>query len=148
MTRARPTPRVVIVEDDPALGAMMRECLAAEGYRVELCREGERAVAAIQATRPDLIVLDVRLPGLGGLGVLYSLATDPVTSAIPVLLCTAVSPDELAAWGAVLDQQGVPILHKPFALAELTGRVEALLARGPAGHASGVRGEVGDVAAD
>ncbi len=133
MTRAQPAPRVVIVEDDPALGAMMRECLAAEGYRVELCREGERALAVIQAARPALVILDVRMPGLGGLGVLYFLATDPVTAAIPVLLCTAVSPAELAAWGDVLDQKGVPILYKPFALAALTGQVEALLARGAVG---------------
>ncbi len=137
-----PAPRVVVVEDDPALGAMMRECLTAEGYQVELCREGERALTVIQATRPDLIILDVRMPGIGGLGVLYYLTTDPVTRAIPVLLCTAVSASEMEAWRDVLDQKGVSILFKPFALADLTARIEALLAGNPAGHDSGAPGEV------
>ncbi|CAA9579370.1 MAG: hypothetical protein AVDCRST_MAG88-3144 [uncultured Thermomicrobiales bacterium] len=120
-------PHIVVVDDDEMLAELMQECLTDNGYAVAHCTRGDEAFAFIRAHRPDVVILDVRMAGLGGLGVLYLLATDPRTARIPVLLCTAASPREMQAWDEVLDQKGVPVLYKPFALTELTAAVRALL---------------------
>ena len=119
--------RIVVVDDDPQLADLMREFLSEEGYIVEICSQGEQAFAFIQARLPDLIILDVRMAEIGGLGVLYLLSTDPQTRQIPVLMCTAVSAGEMEPWQEVLDQKGVPILYKPFELAQLVAQVEAMI---------------------
>ncbi len=127
MAAIPPVPHIVVVDDNATLAELMRECLTDEGYRITACPRGDEAFACIQAHRPDVVILDVRMAGVGGLGVLYQLATDPQTRRIPVLLCTAVSPAEMQTWDEVLTQRGVPILFKPFALADLTAAVQALL---------------------
>lgn len=119
--------RIVVVDDDQQLADLMREFLSEEGYLVEICSQGEQAFAFIQALLPDLIILDVRMAEIGGLGVLYLLSTDPQTREIPVLMCTAVSAGEMEPWQEVLDQKGVPILYKPFELTQLVAQVEAMI---------------------
>ncbi len=133
--------RIVVVDDDPQLADLMREFLTDEGYDVQVCSQGEQAFGVIQSASPDLIILDVRMAEVGGLGVLYLLSTDPQTRDIPVLLCTAVSEGEMEQWEEVLDQKGVPILFKPFELSQLAMQVEAMLdtAR-PEGEVSSVSG--------
>ena len=127
MAAITPVPHIVVVDDDEMLAELMQEYLTDEGYAVTTCARGDEAFAFIRARRPDAVILDVRMAGLGGLGVLYLLSTDPRTARTPVLLCTAVAADEMQAWEEVLDQKGVPILFKPFALADLTAAVRALL---------------------
>jgi CheY-like chemotaxis protein len=119
--------RIVVVDDDPQLADLMREFLTDEGYDVQVCSQGDQAFGVIQAASPDLIILDVRMAEVGGLGVLYLLSTDPQTREIPVLLCTAVSQGEMEQWEEVLDQKGVPILFKPFELSQLALQVGAML---------------------
>ncbi len=119
--------RIVVVDDDQQLADLIREFLSEEGYAVEICSQGEQAFGFIQARLPDLIILDVRMAEIGGLGVLYLLSTNPQTRAIPVLMCTAVSAGEMEPWQEVLDQKGVPILYKPFELAQLVAQVEAMI---------------------
>ena len=123
----RATKRIVVVDDDPQLADLMREFLTDEGYDVRVCSEGEQAFAVIQTLVPDLVILDVRMAEINGLGVLYLLSTDPRTREIPVLMCTAISSGDMQPWEAVLDQKGVPVLFKPFSLAELAARVEAMV---------------------
>ena len=122
-----PPARLVVVDDDQRLAEMMGEYLTDQGYAVAHCTRGDQAFPCIQAHRPDVIILDVRMAGVGGLGVLYFLSTAPRTARIPVLLCTAVSACEMQQWEAVLDQKGVPVLFKPFALPDLAAAVRALL---------------------
>lgn len=119
--------RIVVVDDDQQLADLMREFLSDEGYAVEVCSQGDQAFSFIRGLVPDLIILDVRMAEIGGLGVLYLLSTDPQTRQIPVLMCTAVSAGEMEPWQEVLDQKGVPILYKPFELAQLVAQVEAML---------------------
>ncbi len=128
MTADRQTRRIVVVDDDRQLAELMREFLSDEGYDVQVVSRSEAALEVIQATLPDLIILDVRMAGVDGLGVLYLLSTDPDTRAIPVLMCTAVSAGEMQPWDDVLDQKGVPVLYKPFELAQLSRQVRAMLA--------------------
>ncbi len=127
MSATAPPPQIVVVDDDPTLAELMREHLTDEGYAVTTCTRGDEAFGVVRGVSPALVILDVRMAGLGGLGVLYLLATDPRTARIPVLLCTAVSPMEMQAWDEVLAQRGVPVLFKPFALGDLTTAVRALL---------------------
>ena len=119
--------RIVVVDDDPQLADLMHDFLADEGYDVHICSQGEQAFSVIQTLLPDLIVLDVRMAEINGLGVLYLLSTDERTRDIPVLLCTAVSSGEMQPWQDVLDQKGVPVLYKPFELAQLAAQVAAML---------------------
>lgn len=119
--------RIVVVDDDQQLADLMREFLIEEGYTVEVCSKGDQAFTFIRSHLPDLIILDVRMAEIGGLGVLYLLSTDPQTREIPVLMCTAVSAGEMEPWQEVLDQKGVPILYKPFELTQLVAQVEAMI---------------------
>ncbi len=127
MSAMMTVPHIVVVDDDALLAELMQECLTDKGYAVAHCTRGDEAFAFIRAHRPDVVILDVRMAGIGGLGVLYLLSTDPRTARILVLLCTAASPGEMQAWDAVLAPKRVPVLFKPFALAELTAAVRALL---------------------
>jgi len=118
---------IVVVDDDSQLAELMREFLTDEGYIVEVLSRGERAFATIRALLPDLIILDVRMSEIGGLGVLYLLSTAPETRRIPVLMCTAVSTGEMQPWEEVLDEKGVPILYKPFELGQLAAQITAMI---------------------
>jgi CheY-like chemotaxis protein len=119
--------RIVVVDDDQQLAELMREFLTDEGYAVEVCAHGDQAFAVIRSLLPNLIILDVRMAEIGGLGVLYLLSTDPQTREIPVLMCTAVSAGEMQPWQDVLDEKGVPILYKPFELGQLADQVAAMI---------------------
>ena len=119
--------RIVVVDDDQQLAELMREFLTDEGYAVEVCAHGDQAFAVIRSLLPNLIILDVRMAEIGGLGVLYLLSTDPQTRSIPVLMCTAVSAGEMQPWQDVLDEKGVPILYKPFELGQLADQVAAMI---------------------
>ncbi len=118
---------IVVVDDDRQLAELMREFLTDEGYRVTVCAHGDQAFAVIRSLLPDLIILDVRMAEIGGLGVLYLLSTDLQTRRIPVLMCTAVSAGEMQPWQDVLDEKGVPILYKPFKLDQLANHIAAML---------------------
>ncbi len=125
--QVQPQKRIVIVDDDRQLAALMHEFLTDEGYAVEVCSHGEQAFPVVRSLLPDLIILDVRMAEIDGLGVLYLLSTDPQTRRIPVLICTAVSAGEMQPWQDVLDEKGVPILYKPFELGRLSSQIEAML---------------------
>ena len=91
----RPRPRIVVVDDDPQLAELMHEFLTGEGYDVRICSQGDQAFAVVQTLLPDLIILDVRMAEVNGLGVLYLLSMDERTRQIPVLMCTAVSSGDI-----------------------------------------------------
>lgn len=94
--------RILIVEDDPAIGPMIAQIVRLEGYESTVVQEGRRAIDALRAGRYDMVVLDVMLPGLDGLGVLRQIREDPATKEVPVVMLTAKSDDETtwAGWRA------------------------------------------------
>ena len=116
---------VLIVDDDAPVRRMLERTLAAEGYAVVAVADGGSALAEAEATPPDLIVLDVAMPGLDGLGVSRRLRAKGVPT--PILLLTA--RDGVADRVAGLDAGADDYLVKPFAAAELLARVRALLRR-------------------
>lgn len=114
--------RVLLVEDDQLLGSAVVAGLEQAGYTVDWLRDGAQAANALQTEEPDLLVLDIGLPGKDGLKVLRELRTRG--SALPVLLLTArdTVDDRIAGLDAGADDY----LVKPFDLGELTARLRAI----------------------
>ncbi len=122
---------VLIVDDDPLLAAALRRPLAYEGFEVEVASSGEEALARALDHAPDLVVLDVLLPGIDGLEVCRRLRR---AGDVPVLMLTARG--EVAERVAGFEAGADDYLAKPFAFEELLVRVKALLRRGGGGAAS------------
>jgi two-component system response regulator MprA len=123
---------VLLVDDDAPILRMLERTLSAEGYAVRAVADGGAALAAVERSLPDVIVLDVAMPGLDGLAVSRRLRDKG--RAVPILLLTA--RDAIEARVAGLDAGADDYLVKPFDAAELAARVRALLRRNqpPGGH--------------
>jgi two-component system response regulator MprA len=119
-------PTILVVDDDASIRRMLVRALGAEGYDVEAAADGGAALAAVERSAPDAVVLDVAMPGLDGLAVSRRLRGKGL--AIPVLLLTA--RDAVADRVAGLDAGADDYLVKPFATEELLARLRALLRRG------------------
>jgi two-component system response regulator MprA len=117
--------RILVVDDDAKILSLMRRGLAFAGYTVDLAEDGERALSIARDQPPDLVVLDVMLPGMDGLEVCRRLRAGEPN--LPVLMLTAKDrvPDRVAGLDAGADDY----LVKPFAFDELLARIRALLRR-------------------
>jgi len=120
--------RIVVVEDDPDTQEILRFNLDLEGYHVDAFEDGEEALEAIFRAPPDLIILDLMLPGMSGWDIARALREEPHTRDVPILMLTARSSEEDIVRG--LKRGADDYLTKPFRLRELLARVEALLRRG------------------
>jgi two-component system response regulator MprA len=116
--------RILVVDDDPRLAASVRRALVYEGYTVDIAPDGSAALAATRDGLPDLVVLDVMLPGLDGLEVCRRLRA---ASDVPILMLTAREAIDQRVDG--LDSGADDYLVKPFAYEELLARVRSLLRR-------------------
>jgi putative two-component system response regulator len=116
---------IVVVDDDPTIATFLARLLAADGHQVSVCHSGTDALAKITARPPDLVLLDLGLPGLGGLEVCRRLKADPVTRLIPVLVLTGEDPSSgrVGAWDAGADEY----LTKPVRAADVAARARSLL---------------------
>jgi two-component system response regulator MprA len=127
--------RILVIDDDEQLGAALRRALAYEGYEVALAPDGVEGLRQALEQHPDLIVLDVLMPGLDGFEVCRRLRAG---GDVPVLMLTA--RDEVADRVHGLDAGADDYLVKPFVVDEFLARVRALLRRRPAdGSASVLR---------
>ena len=115
---------VLVVEDEHAIAEAVRARLASEGYRVRVVHDGPDALNAAAEERPDLVVLDLMLPGMDGLEVCRELQKD---AWVPVLMLTARAEeaDTVAGFAVGADDY----LTKPFSMRELTARVRAIVRR-------------------
>ena len=118
--------RILIVDDDPPVRRMLARTIGAEGYVVGEAADGAQALVAVEANAPDLVVLDVTMPGLDGFEVCRQMRRRGV--ATPVILLTA--RDAVADRVAGLDAGADDYLAKPFDSGELLARIRALLRRG------------------
>ena len=117
--------RLLVVDDDENLRSMLSAALKHHGYDVESVDNGDAAIEAVAATRPDLLVLDVMLPGVDGFEVCRRLRS--MNDHTPVLFLTARDETEDKVRGLRLG--GDDYLEKPFSLDELMARVDAVLRR-------------------
>jgi CheY-like chemotaxis protein len=126
MTKPSQGHTVLVADDEPEVVDLVRMMLEWEGYTILAAIDGEQAVARAQADRPDLILLDVRMPKMSGLNVLNHLRADPTTADIPVIMLSVVTtyPDVRSA----LDRGAVAYLPKPFELREMVRLVARVLA--------------------
>jgi two-component system OmpR family response regulator/two-component system response regulator MprA len=117
--------RILLVEDEADIASFIRQGLAEEGYEVDWAIEGEKALELLEDDRPDLVLLDIRLPGISGIEVLETIRER--WTALPVMMLTALDAveDRVSGLRAGADDY----LPKPFDFEELLARIEALLRR-------------------
>ncbi len=120
------SPRVLVVEDDPDIAEVLQRSLRIEGYEVRLAGDGATALDDAQAFWPDLVVLDLGLPGIDGIEVARRLRA---AGDVPILMLTA--RDALDSRVEGLDAGADDYLVKPFERQELLARMRALLRRRP-----------------
>ena len=118
--------RVLVVDDDALVRRMLTRSLAAEGFEVEHVADGGAALAAAESSAPDLVVLDVTMPGLDGLAVCRRLGAKGLRCSILMLTARDAVADRVAGLEAGADDY----LVKPFAIEELVARLHALGRRG------------------
>jgi DNA-binding response OmpR family regulator len=119
------TPRLLLVEDEPSLARGLTDSFRDEGYQVRQVGRGDEALSAVREFRPDILVLDIMLPGRSGLDVLRELRESG--ESLPVLVLTAKG--EVVDRVVGLELGADDYLPKPFAERELLARVRALLRR-------------------
>ncbi|MCF8510544.1 MAG: response regulator [Rhodobacteraceae bacterium] len=117
--------RVLLIEDETNIAEAIRFILSREGWEVAVEPDGAMALDRVHALRPDLVILDLMLPGMSGLEILTALRSAPGTSDLPVLMLTAKGQgrDREAA-----ERAGVSaFMSKPFSNADMCAQVRALM---------------------
>jgi putative two-component system response regulator len=140
--RADPRRRVLVVDDEPAMRMLCRINLSASGLEVLEAADGEEALRLAAAEPPDLVLLDVMMPGLSGWDVAAALAADPQTRDVPVVFLTARADPADRARGRELGAVGY--VTKPFDPIAIAGRIERTLERIARGERDQLRAEVMD----
>lgn len=128
---------IFVVEDDPDILEILQFNLDKEGFRVKVETNGEKAFDAIVAHPPDLLVLDLNLPGLSGIEICKYLRENPRTKELPIIMLTARSQeiDKIIGFEIGADDY----VTKPFGIRELVARINALLRRSRPALANMVR---------
>jgi DNA-binding response OmpR family regulator len=117
--------RILVVDDEPDLLILLEEHLRQEGYDVLTATTGMQAITKAREERPDIILLDVMMPGVSGFDVCNILQDFPETADIPVIFLTAVAETKRKVMGLNLGADDY--ITKPFDLHELAARVQAAL---------------------
>jgi DNA-binding response OmpR family regulator len=117
--------RVLVVDDDQHVGLMLEKLLRREGYLVDVALDGPAALNAVAASTPDLVLLDVVLPGVDGITVCRRIKQEPATRLTPVILITGVNQSDMRVEG--LEAGADDFLTKPVDTRELLARAHSLL---------------------
>ncbi len=129
MPQAVEAKKVVVIEDDPDILELIEFNLRREGFQVATAKGGRQGLSVVGREKPDIVLLDLLLPGLDGLDVCRRLRAVESTRDIPVIMVTARGEEHnvIEGLGAGADDY----VHKPFSPRELIARVHAVLRRGP-----------------
>jgi DNA-binding response OmpR family regulator len=138
--------KILVVEDDPHISLGLEEILKSEGFEVSVCTRGDKAVESVSRTHPQLVILDIMLPGANGFEVCKQLRSKKLD--VPILMLTAKSQEMDKVIG--LDCGADDYVTKPFGVRELVARINALLRRtkGEAAGASDATFQIGDAVID
>ncbi|HEY1752748.1 MAG TPA: phosphate regulon transcriptional regulator PhoB [Caulobacteraceae bacterium] len=120
-------PYILVVEDEEALATLLQYNLDKEGYRVDVCGDGEEALIRIDEKLPDLVILDWMLPSVSGIEVCRRLRQRPATRNLPIIILTARGEETDRVRG--LDTGADDYIVKPGLMSELAARVRAVLRR-------------------
>jgi len=135
--------RILVVDDEPQIRRIMRVTLTSAGYEVEDSKTGEEALGKLREFRPDLVLLDINMPGMGGLEACRAIRTD---SSVAVIMLTV--NDTEAAKVEALDAGADDFVTKPFSTPELLARIRAALRRLPVTQSAPNRLEFGELSID
>ncbi|MCR9248511.1 MAG: response regulator transcription factor [bacterium] len=127
--------KILVIEDEPDILEVMQYNLEREGHKVVACRDGEQGLSRIRTDNPDVVILDLMLPGMDGVEVCRQVKSDPVTRAIPIIMVTAKSEESDIVLGLGIGADDY--ITKPFSPRELVARVKVVLRRGPLREDSG-----------
>jgi class 3 adenylate cyclase len=119
------SPRILVVDDTPANVKLLVDLLGAKGYQAVAAANGEEALVRIADQQPDLVLLDIMMPGLSGYDVCRRLRADPATALLPVVLCTSLDPKQERLNG--IEAGADDFIPKPINQQELFARVKSLL---------------------
>ena len=118
--------RILVVDDEPQIRRTLRTALTAAGYEVDDSKNGEQALEKVREYRPDLVLLDINMPGMGGLAACREIRADPGVGII-MLTVRSSEEDKIEALDAGADD----FITKPFSTPELLARIRAALRRIP-----------------
>jgi two-component system KDP operon response regulator KdpE len=124
--------RILVVDDDPQIRRVMRTTLSGEGYEVEDARSGEEALEKIRGSRHDLMLLDINMPGMGGLETCRQVRA---TSDMSIIMLTVRNTEQDKVQS--LDAGADDFITKPFGTPELLARIRAALRRAPSSPEAG-----------
>ena len=126
-TRADGKGTILLVEDEEQLRRVMKDLLEREGYVIVEAADGVQALEQVDRHNPDVILLDLNLPGMDGYGVLQQLRSRPGTSSVPVIVLTAKGDEDNEV--RVLKMGADDFLTKPFRARALSARLESVISR-------------------
>ncbi len=115
---------ILVVDDSLSQRLVLNALLTKEGHRVIMANDGEEAVAKAKSELPDLIIMDIIMPGLNGFQATRAISRDPDTRAIPIILCTSKSQETDKIWG--MRQGARDYIVKPVNRDELLAKITAL----------------------
>ena len=116
--------RILLVDDSPTERHIIGEMLKKAGCVVDMAENGEKGVALAKMHKPDLILMDVVMPGLNGFQATRAISKDPETQHIPIILCTTKDQETDKVWG--LRQGAKDYVVKPVVEAELLSKIASL----------------------
>jgi len=116
---------ILIVDDSPTEIHVLTSILQKNGYEVSTASDGEKGIAAAQEIKPDLVLMDVVMPGMNGFQATRHLAKDPATAGIPIIIVTTKDQETDRVWG--LRQGAKDYVTKPVAESDLIAKIKAVL---------------------
>jgi twitching motility two-component system response regulator PilH len=119
-----PVSKVLVVDDSPTERHILTEILTSNGYKVAIAEDGDQAVAKAKAVMPDLVLMDVVMPGLNGFQATRSITKDEATKHIPVFICTTKDQETDKVWA--IRQGAKDYIVKPVNKEELLQKIRAL----------------------
>ena len=137
---------MLVVEDDHDIAELVAHYLQRAGYLTEVLNSGSEVLARVREQAPDLVLLDLMLPGLNGLEICRAMRSEPTLAAVPIIMLTAKSEDSDRIVG--LELGGDDYVTKPFSPKELVARVGAVLRRAGRSRSGQRRLRFGDVLID
>ena len=135
--------RILVVDDEPQIRRIMRTTLTGAGYEVDDAKSGEEALIKLREFRPELVLLDINMPGMSGLAACRAIRSDS-TAAIIMLTVHNKEATKVEALDAGADD----FVSKPFSTPELLARIRAALRRTPAGQSGPSRVQAGELTID